>query len=179
MLFSSIIICFTSYFLITVATRANSSHASSAEPCKLRNYWRKNLRPFSFDPTNDCRDLNKILVTVNQDRKLNFCAADPDVVLKYINSSLSGLPPRDRPRPCEVRQWYYGNYGGKLKKSFCQNATDIAVQVNTSHDSRPAQTQPYSAVFHGPRTLCNAKFKADLKSIGNPDVAGSGVSSDL
>lgn len=175
----SIILCFTIYCLITSATSANSSHASSTEPCKLRGKWRDNLTPSWFDPTQDCLGLSKILETVNHDHKFNFCAADPDIVLAYINSSLSSLTDANRPRPCEVRQWYYGTYGGKLKKPFCQNATDINLQVFKSKDPIPARTQPYLTVFHGPRSACARKLTSDLKSIGNPDLAGPGVSLNL
>jgi hypothetical protein len=172
-------IILTIYCLITSTTSANSSHASSTEPCKLRDNWRNSLTPFWFDPTKDCLGLSKILETVNHDRKFNFCAADPDVVLAYINSSLSSLKDGNRPRPCEVRQWYFGTYGGKLKKPFCQNATEISLQVFKSKKPFPARTQPYLTVFHGARSLCAGRFKLDLKSIGDPDVAGPGVSLNL
>lgn len=174
------ILCFTIYFLTASATSTNSSHASSTEPCKLRSRWRKDLTPSSFDPTQDCWGLNKILETVNHDnKKYNFCAADPDVVLAYINSSLSALTAGNRPRPCEVHQWYYGNYGGRLEKPFCQNATEIALEVDKSRSPLPARTQPYLTVFHGARSSCALKFNSDLKSIGDPDLAGPGVRSNL
>ena len=175
----SIISCFTIHTLITSATSANSSHALSTEPCKLRGNWRKSLTPSWFDPTQDCLGLSKILETVNHDHKFNFCAADPDVVLTYINSSLSKLPNANRPQPCEVRQWYYGTYGGRLKRPFCQNATEINLQVYKSKDPTPARTQPYLTVFHGARSSCAQKFTSDLKSIGDPDLAGPGVSLNL
>ena len=175
----SIILCFTIHFLITEATSANSSHASSStEPCKLRSTWRKSLTS-SFDPTQDCLGLSKILETINHDHTFNFCAADPDVVLAYINSSLSKLIDRNHPRPCEVRQWYFGTYGGRLKKPFCQNATEINLQVQKSKEPISARTQPYLTVFHEARSLCARKFTSDLKSIGDPDLAGPGVGLNL
>lgn len=173
------VLCFTIHFLVTSATSANSSHASSTESCKLRGKWRNSLTPSWFDPTQDCLGLSKILETVNHDHKFNFCAASPDVVLAYINSSLSKLADGNRPRPCEVRQWYYGTYGGKMKKPFCQNATEINLQVYQSKDPIPARTQPYLTVFHGARSSCAQKFTLDLKSIGDPDLAGPGVSLNL
>jgi hypothetical protein len=176
---SSIIICFTIHFLTTLATSSNSTHASSSGPCKLRSYWRKHLDVSVFTPIHDCRSLSKILETVNRDRHFNFCAADPDVVSTYIITSLSALKSHNRPQPCEVRAWYYGTYGGKLKTPFCQNATDIAVKVDTTKDSTAARAQPYNTVFHGPRTLCSLKFKADLQAIGDPDLAGPGVRLNL
>jgi hypothetical protein len=122
--------------------------------------------------------LSKILETVNRNHNhnFNFCAADPDVVLAYINSSLSSVADGIRPKPCEVRQWYYGTYGGKMKKPFCQNATEINLQVYKSKKPDAARTQPYLAVFHGARGSCAQKFTSDLKSIGDPDLAGPGVS---
>jgi hypothetical protein len=178
MLFLAILLCLTSHFSITLATGANSSDVSGTRSCKLREYWVKNLSSYLFDPTNDCLGLNSILKTVNQDKTFNFCSADPDVVLKYINSSLSLVNPNNLPQPCEVREWYYGTYGGRLREPFCQNATEIAVRVDTSRNSTPASTQPYLTVIHGARDLCRAKFKSDLKSIGDPDLAGIGVSLD-
>ncbi|KAF2994010.1 hypothetical protein E8E13_002791 [Curvularia kusanoi] len=175
MKFLSIILCFALHSLITSATSANSSHASSSESCKLRGKWRSRLTPSWFDPTQDCLGLSKILETVNRNHHFNFCAADPDVVLAYINSSLSSVQDGIRPKPCEVRQWYYGTYGGKMKKPFCQNATEINLQVYKSKKPDAARTEPYLTVFHGPRSSCARKFTSDLKSIGDPDLAGIGV----
>jgi hypothetical protein len=184
MLFSAILVFFTSHFLTALAATANSSHTSGTGSCKLRAYWVKSLASYLFDPTNDCLGLNKILKTVNQDKTFNFCAADPDVVLNYINVSLSGdsnfsgVRPDNLPRPCEVHEWYYGTYGGKLREPFCQSATEISVRVYEGN-STAASTQPYLTVIHGARDQCRAKFKSDLKSIGDPDLAGIGVSPDL
>jgi hypothetical protein len=159
MLFASILLCLTTHFRPTLATSPNSTHASPPGSCKLRSYWRNHLDPSSFIPTDD----------------FNFCAADPDVVSAYINTSLSPLSLNNRPRPCEVRAWYYGNYGGKLKVPFCQNATEIAVRVDRSHNSTWAGAQPYNTVIHRARASCSLKFKADLQAIGDPDLAGPGV----
>lgn len=174
-----IILCCTIHTLITSATSTNSSHASPSEPCKLRTKWRNSLTPSLFDPTSDCLGLSKILETVNHDHTFNFCAADPGIVMAYINSSLSQLSASNRPRPCEVREWFYGTYGGKMKKPFCQNATLINVQGYKSKDNLLARTQPYLTVFHGARTSCARKFTSDLKSIGDPDLAGPGVRPNL
>lgn len=159
-----------------VAAQSNSSHSQSKDACKNRSSWIKHVKTTSFSPTNDCRGLNEILKVVNGDRKFDYCKAEPAILMKYINSSLPTLKPQVRPRPCEVLQWYYGNPGGKSKQSFCQNATKIAVEVNRSRKKDAAQTQPYYNVIHGARGLCHEKFKADLQSIGEPDVTGIGVS---
>jgi hypothetical protein len=180
MQFSSMLLYLATHFLATLATSTNSSHASSTGPCKLRSSWRKSLDPSWFTPTHDCLGLSKILEIVNRNHKFNFCAVDPDVVGAYINASLSALDSGNRPKPCEVRAWYYGNCGGKLKKPFCQNATEIAVRVHHApKDPSPARTQPYLTVFHGARSSCRLKFKADLQAMGDPDLAGPGVRSAL
>jgi len=168
-------LCLMMPLLSVAAPGSNSSHAQPKETCKLRSYWITHVKSTEYNPTNDCRGLNEILQIVNRNDAFDFCKADPDTVMKYINSSLSVLKPQNQPRPCEVHQWYYGNYGGKFKQPFCQNATNIAVEVNRSHKKDAAQTQPYMNVIHRARGLCHEKLKIDLQSIGDPDIGGIGV----
>ncbi|KAF2825862.1 hypothetical protein CC86DRAFT_382846 [Ophiobolus disseminans] len=69
-----------------------------------------------------------------------------------------------------------------MKRPFCENATAInrllaahSHDPTQRYDNTPARTQPYLSVFHGARNECNQKFKSELKSIGDPDLAGVGV----
>ncbi|CAI6340483.1 unnamed protein product [Periconia digitata] len=153
----------------------NSTHDTIIEGCKLRAGWRKNLA--SFDATQDCRSLNEILGTAKYLHQVDFCAAKPDIVLKYINASLSKSP-GGQPKSCEVNHWYYGDYGGKQAQPFCRNATDIVSKgygTNKTYNKYLTRTQPYLSVFHGPRSACNEKLKSDLEAMGDPDISGIGV----
>ncbi|CAJ2501301.1 Uu.00g041540.m01.CDS01 [Anthostomella pinea] len=145
------------------------AYETAASACRPRKAWKESLVTQSFDATRDCRDLNRILETVNQDKSFNFCAADTSVVIDYINKSLIMPKASNQPKPCEIQLWWFGGPG--VGEAFCRNATDIAVQVYKTRNFTFDKAQPYESVIQAPRAYCHEHLEAELASIGNPDIA--------
>lgn len=149
--------------------------------CQARSDFVKRLSPVQFDATQNCGDLNYILQAVNKDKKYDYCSADRQHVVGYIREAfrpaLGGT--KKMPDDCEIEQWWYeGNYP-RSPVAFCKNATAIASTRDKKTRFNLTRAQPFFNVIHGPRTLCHDLLRKDLATIGNPDVAGPGVSRPL
>ncbi|KAK8116965.1 uncharacterized protein PG998_005246 [Apiospora kogelbergensis] len=176
---STWMLCLTLLFHLPLCSGQESQQDPSV--CHYRSHWVKWISSGYFDGKQNCGDLNYILQVVNKDKKkMDFCLAERQHVFGYIREGLrpslgSGENKGKMPEDCEIDRWWYEGKYPKTREAFCKTATRIARANGKKNRTAAAQAQPYKNLIHGPRSQCHNKFREELATIGNPDVAGPGV----
>ncbi|KAK8119649.1 uncharacterized protein PG998_004275 [Apiospora kogelbergensis] len=148
--------------------------------CNFTTTWVDWIFKGSFDATQNCGDFSFIMQWVWKKSKKDYCSVDRQYVIDYIREGLHHQVEISRhgkmPEDCEIEQWWYQGYYDyeRTRIAFCKNATSIG-HIKGQNGTLASQTEPFSTVIHGPRTICYNKLKEELEIIGNPDIAGWGV----